>query len=54
LTPSWFSAAKDIGVIHPDELALASLPTRIVVSGDPRIDMNDNPQSIDFSLSCTR
>src|SRR5918997_2141336 len=37
----------DIDVIHPDELTIASLPERIEGNGDPWLDMNSNPQSLE-------
>jgi DNA ligase D len=37
----------DIDVIHPDELTIASLPERIDSEGDPWLEMNDNPQSLE-------
>jgi DNA primase len=36
----------DIDVIHPDELTIASLPSRIEAGGDPWLDMNADPQSL--------
>jgi DNA primase len=37
----------EIDVIHPDELTIASLPGRIGTGGDPWMDINDHPQSLD-------
>jgi DNA ligase D len=41
----------DIDVIHPDELTIASLPARIEAGGDPWLEMNDNPQSLEPLLA---
>jgi DNA ligase D len=37
----------DVDVIHPDELTIASLPARIEAGGDPWLEMNANPQSLE-------
>jgi DNA ligase D len=42
---------EDIDVIHPDELTIASLPSRIEAGGDPWLDMNANPQSLEPLLA---
>jgi DNA ligase D len=41
----------EIDVIHPDELTIASLPARIEAGGDPWLEMNDNPQSLEPLLA---
>ncbi|MFN2491074.1 MAG: DNA polymerase domain-containing protein [Actinomycetota bacterium] len=41
----------EIHVIHPDELTIASLPARIEAQGDPWLEMNANPQSIEPLLA---
>jgi DNA ligase D len=38
---------KEIKGIHPDELTIESLPARIGVDGDPWMDINDDPQSLE-------
>lgn len=38
---------EDIDDVHPDELTLATLPTRIEASGDPWAEMNEHPQSLE-------
>ena len=43
-TPLWW---KEVDVIHPDELTIESLPARIGSGGDPWLEMNDEPQSLD-------
>ena len=37
----------DIDVIHPDDLTIDSLPARIEAKGDPWLDMNRDPQSLE-------
>jgi DNA ligase D len=37
----------EIDSIHPDEFTIASLPERLETVGDPWLEMNDNPQSLD-------
>lgn len=37
----------EIDEIHPDELTVASLPARIEAGGDPWLEMNANPQSLE-------
>ena len=41
----------EIDVIHPDELTIASLPARIEADGDPWLEMNATPQSLDPFLA---
>jgi DNA ligase D len=38
---------EEIKGIHPDELTIESLPARIGVDGDPWMDINDDPQSLE-------
>ena len=38
---------EEVGVAHPDELTIASLPARIALDGDPWAHMNDDPQSLE-------
>jgi DNA ligase D len=33
--------------VHPDDLTIASLPARVEANGDPWLEMNDNPQSLE-------
>ena len=33
--------------IHPDDLTVASLPARVETQGDPWLEMNENPQSLE-------
>ena len=44
-------AWDDLDDVHPDELTVASLPARIEELGDPWLDMNDNPQSLEPLLA---
>jgi DNA ligase D len=44
-------AWDDVDVIHPDELTIASLPARIEAGGDPWLEMNANPQSLEPFLA---
>jgi len=37
----------EIDSIHPDEFTIASLPGRLATLGDPWLEMNDNPQSLE-------
>jgi DNA primase len=37
----------EIDSIHPDEFTIASLPERLESIGDPWLEMNDNPQSLE-------
>jgi DNA ligase D len=37
----------EIDIIHPDELTIASLPERVEAAGDPWLEMNENPQSLE-------
>jgi DNA ligase D len=37
----------DIDSIHPDELTIASVPSRVEANGDPWEDMNSDPQSLE-------
>ncbi|MPZ87024.1 MAG: ATP-dependent DNA ligase [Nitriliruptorales bacterium] len=41
----------DIGGTHPDDLTMASLPSRFEASGDPWEDMNQHPQSLEPLLA---
>jgi DNA primase len=41
----------EIEVIHPDELTIASLPARIETGGDPWVEMNTHPQSLEPLLA---
>jgi DNA ligase D len=41
----------EIDEIHPDELTIATLPTRTEAGGDPWADMNANPQSLEPLLA---
>jgi DNA ligase D len=38
---------EEIKGIHPDELTIESLPARIGADGDPWMDINDDPQSLE-------
>ena len=38
---------EEVDVIHPDELTIESLPARIGSGGDPWLEMNDEPQSLE-------
>jgi DNA ligase D len=38
---------EEVDAIHPDELTIESLPARIEAAGDPWLDMNDDPQSLE-------
>jgi DNA ligase D len=37
----------EIGDIHPDQFTIASLPSRLTVTGDPWLAMADDPQSLE-------
>src|SRR5215510_15403355 len=37
---------EEVGVVHPDELTIASVPERLAANGDPWDGMNDEPQSL--------
>jgi DNA ligase D len=37
----------EVGAIHPDELTIESVSARLEAEGDPWLDMNDNPQSLE-------
>ena len=37
----------EVDMIHPDELTIASLPSRLAATGDPWLGMNDDPQSLE-------
>ena len=41
----------EIDVINPDELTIASIPARIEAGGDPWLEMNANPQSLEPFLA---
>lgn len=41
----------EIDSIHPDELTIASLPARMRDVGDPWVEMNDDPQSLEPMLA---
>jgi DNA ligase D len=41
----------EIDVIHPDELTIASIPARIDAGGDPWLEMNAHPQSLEPFLA---
>jgi DNA primase len=41
----------EIEVIHPDELTISSLPARIETGGDPWVEMNTHPQSLEPLLA---
>jgi DNA ligase D len=41
----------DIDSIHPDDLTIASLPERIEAAGDPWLNMNADPQSLEPFLA---
>jgi DNA ligase D len=41
----------DIDEIHPDELTIASLPARVEAGGDPWLEMNASPQSLEPFLA---
>jgi DNA ligase D len=42
---------EEIDQIHPDELTIASVPGRTETGGDPWLEMNDDPQSLDPLLA---
>ncbi len=44
----------EVDDIHPDELTIASLPARLVTTGDPWAAMNDAPQSLEPLLEMHR
>ncbi|MCA1841113.1 MAG: non-homologous end-joining DNA ligase [Actinomycetota bacterium] len=44
-------AWEDIDTIHPDGLTISSLPQRIEDQGDPWLEMNANPQSLEPFLA---
>ena len=37
----------EVGVVHPDELTIASVPARLAADGDPWEEMYDLPQSLE-------
>jgi len=41
----------DVGVIHPDDLTIATVPARVAAHGDPWAGMNDAPQSLEPLLA---
>ena len=41
----------EIDEIHPDELTISTLPARMEQHGDPWVDMNDHPQSLEPLLA---
>ena len=40
-------AWAELDDIHPDQFTIASLPERLAVEGDPWLQINDNPQSLE-------
>jgi DNA ligase D len=44
-------AWAEVDDIHPDQLTIASLPTRLAGVGDPWLGMNDHPQSLEPLLA---
>jgi DNA primase len=44
----------EVDELHPDELTVASVPARLESQGDPWVDMNDHPQSLEPFLEMHR
>ena len=42
---------EDVDAVHPDELTIRTLPDRIAEHGDPWLDMDEHPQSLDPALA---
>jgi DNA ligase D len=42
---------EELDAIDPDDLTIASLPGRVEAAGDPWLEMNDNPQSLEPFLA---
>ncbi len=41
----------EVDALHPDELTIASVPERLAAQGDPWVDMDERPQSLDPLLA---